>query len=333
MSDFADGAAVAGSHHGALIETCQRIEAVTMEACSLEGCATRQGEAAFEYLCSLAAGLESVVLGETEILGQIRTAARHASPQVERLLARSVAVARAFRRRERLAADAGQLFDLGLEAAGGDQPQRVLVAGSGPTARRVAARASQAGAQVIVSSRTRPAWLNADAEWTALEQISEAETDVAFICLGGDAPSLAAGSVNARAVIDVSTPRRTDPCDGRVITLRELRERTMAAEHERREALKMALKGDVRQAIESWRADSTSPVGRLRQSVEQLRQEELRRLRQRHPEIPEATMEALTRSMVNRMFHHPVIRLKTLEPDLAASVADLFATPAAGSRE
>jgi glutamyl-tRNA reductase len=95
----------------------------------------------------------------------------------------------------------------------------------------------------------------------------------------------------------------------------------------------MALKGDVRQAIESWRADSTSPVGRLRQSVEQLRQEELRRLRQRHPEIPEATMEALTRSMVNRMFHHPVIRLKTLEPDLAASVADLFATPAAGSRE
>ena len=282
----------------------------------------------------MAAGLESIVLGETEILGQLRSAARGASPEIERVLARAVAVGRAFRRRNSLAADAGHLFDLGLSSAAIPHPATVLIVGSGPTARRLASRANSTGAVVTVASRVRPQWATAGhLSWTSLAAVHEVGAEAAFICLGGDAPVLPATALRTDVVIDVSTPRRTEYNDPRVVTLAAIREQTLHAERGRREALQSGLDSDVRKAIDAWQSDSTTPLGRLRESVELLRQDELRRLRRRHPEIPEATIDAVTRSMVNRMFHHPVVRLKTLQPEIAASIADLFAAPASGGRE
>lgn len=325
--------AEAQQHGGALIETCQRLEAMNFGPCGHPTCQSRVGESAFAYLCALAAGIESVVLGETEIVGQLRLAGRHASPALENVITRAVAVGRTFRRRHDLAADAGQLFDLGIAATGIKKPRSVLIAGSGPTTRRLAARAAESGSSVTVASRTKPAWGDAaHITWTSLARVPYVSSDVAFVALGGDAPILHAESIRAAAVVDVSTPRRTEHSDPRVVTLVALRERTLADEHELRSSLKTNLRADVQQAIEAWRRDASSPIGRLRQSVEQMRQEELQRLRRRHPEIPEATIEALTRSMVNRMFHQPVVRLKSLEPEIAASVADLFAAPANGGR-
>ena len=128
--------AEAQQHGGALIETCQRLEAMNFGPCGHPTCQSRVGESAFAYLCALAAGIESVVLGETEIVGQLRLAGRHASPALENVITRAVAVGRTFRRRHDLAADAGQLFDLGIAATGIKKPRSVLIAGSGPTTRR-----------------------------------------------------------------------------------------------------------------------------------------------------------------------------------------------------
>lgn len=326
--------AEAQEHGGALIETCQRLEAINFGPCGHPSSQSREGEAAFAYLCSLAAGLESVVLGETEIIGQLRLAARGASPAVESIVARAVAVGRAFRRRNDLAADAGHLFDLGVAAAGLESPKSVVIAGSGPTTRRLGTRAAATGASVTVASRTKPAWGDAaHIRWTPLAHTADVSADVVFVALGGDAPVLPADRIRSSAVVDVSTPRKTEHNDPRVVTLVALRERTLAEEHDRRSSLEKSLREDVQQAIEAWKRDATSPIGRLRQSVEQMRQEELRRLRRRHPEIPEATIEAVTRSMVNRMFHQPVVRLKSLEPEIASMLADLFAEPADGGRD
>ena len=71
--------------------------------------------------------------------------------------------------------------------------------------------------------------------------------------------------------------------------------------------------------------DSRSPVGALRARVEDVRQRELVRMRRLHPEIPADTLDVLSRSLVNQLFHAPSQRLKDLDdPRLGQQFVALF---------
>lgn len=313
-----------------VIETCQRVEVVRLGDCT-HGCPTsRSGTDAFTYLSGLAAGLESIVLGEEEIVGQIRMAARRAPPGVADAMSRAIGVGRAVRRQHGLKADAGMLFDL-ASAPPDALPKNVIVIGSGPTARRIANRARNYLAEITVASRSAPGWLEDGAyRWVSTDDLRGVETDMAFVCLGGDAAALGIEQLTASRVVDVSTPRRTEEADRRVVTLHELGTRALARDRGARSELRHSLEAEVQKAVTSWEADSNSAVGRLRAAVEQRRQAELVRLRTRHPEIPGPAMDALTRGIVNRLFHQPVVRLREMDRDLAEKVAELFALSPGG---
>jgi len=129
----------------------------------------RLGPDAARHVLRLAAGLESAVLGEDQILGQVRDAHRAArrdgglDPRLDRLFQIAFRVGRAARaagrpttdglaRRavlalaERLAADAGQA-DTPLAG------RLVLVVGAGSMGRLLALAAARAGARLVVASR------------------------------------------------------------------------------------------------------------------------------------------------------------------------------------
>ncbi len=318
--------AARGHAGAALIETCQRIEAVSLDGCSLGCSSTRTGDEAFRYLVRLAAGLESIVLGEKEIVGQVREAARIASPELSSLLGRSIAAARAFRRRHGFHSDSGNLFDLATENAG-ESPSTVIVVGSGPTARRIVHRVgSERGVAVMVASRRRPEWANGtETRWHTLEQLGGVtQADMAFICLGGDAPTLLPSQVPARVVVDVSTPRRTRIGAPGVLTLRDLREHAVATETATRETLLADLERESDRALAAWAEDSRSPVGRFRHAAELIRQEEVERIARRHPDLPKEALEVITRTLMNRLLHAPSMRMRSLDPELATIVADIF---------
>jgi glutamyl-tRNA reductase len=68
-----------------------------------------------------------------------------------------------------------------------------------------------------------------------------------------------------------------------------------------------------------------SPLGALREEVERIRQRELLRSLRLHPELPAEKLDAITRSLVNQIFHRPSLRLRDSEDvDLAEAVAALF---------
>jgi glutamyl-tRNA reductase len=68
-----------------------------------------------------------------------------------------------------------------------------------------------------------------------------------------------------------------------------------------------------------------SPLGALREEVERIRQRELMRTLRLHPELPPEKVDAITRSLVNQIFHHPSQRLRRSEnPELAEAVVALF---------
>jgi hypothetical protein len=69
---------------------------------------------------------------------------------------------------------------------------------------------------------------------------------------------------------------------------------------------------------------SGSPGGAMRADIEAIRQAELARFQKLHPEIPAEVLDAITRSLLDKVFHAPTVRLKTLDEDLAREVARLF---------
>ena len=77
--------------------------------------------------------------------------------------------------------------------------------------------------------------------------------------------------------------------------------------------------------LEMEAEDGQSAVGRLRSYVEAARRRESQRIARLHPEIPEATIDTITRSFVNQLFHTPSQRLRELEdPGAARAVISLF---------
>jgi len=159
----------AAAREGLLVmKTCHRVEVVgsSEPSTDLRADVPRatllghlHGSDAMRHVFRVATGLESAVLGEDQILGQLRTAfaasANCLSPEVRRLAEMALAAGREARagqggRPRDLSGPALRwLADRGVALEGG----RILVVGAGTLGVRLAAAASARGARVLVASR------------------------------------------------------------------------------------------------------------------------------------------------------------------------------------
>ena len=318
--------------HAAVISTCQRIEAYALAPCACAAPARWQGREALQHLSEVAAGLHSAVLGEAQILGQSRRAFEGADEALCRLGDIAIAAARALRAETAFDSHAGHLLDRGLTLAGFEPHGRLLVLGTGAMARLVAERAGTIGFdEVLVAGRRAPPKPLAGA-FVPLTGISEAGPVTAVAgCLGSGANVIPLDALPpAQLVLDLGTPRNfAGGAEARVVTIADLLSDEARRPHAaaRRGALRERLRTLLDRELAARRETAASPVGALREAVERSRQRELARLRQRHPDIPPETLDALTRSLVNRLFHAPTARLRALGEDspLARELAALFA--------
>jgi glutamyl-tRNA reductase len=270
-------------------------------------------------------------------MGQVRSGLAFASESVRQAGAIAVAAARDLRRACKLDADVGGLLDQGLAATGTCAGGTILVLGTGHQARATARRAAALGFdEVVVAGRTEPntLWLgHTRFRFLYLNELpAERRPEVLVGCLGEAAGEYAPGVDAPRpssAAIDLGTPRNLVDVPGlRCVTIAEL----LAPEHDpsrdERAALRAQLRALVERRLEMASADSRSAVGALRQSVEQARREQLPRIGRLHPEVPAETIDAITRALVNQLFHHPSERLKRLDDaDLQEQMVALFAAP------
>jgi glutamyl-tRNA reductase len=63
---------------------------------------------------------------------------------------------------------------------------------------------------------------------------------------------------------------------------------------------------------------SRSPVGAFRAEVEAIRQQELERARKLHPQVPAEVLDAVTRSLIDKVFHRPTARIRGLSDEQRA---------------
>ena len=316
------------------VSSCQRIEVYHFGSeCTCGATMSASGTAALNHLAEVAAGLHSVVLGEREILGQVRAGAAEAEGSMERLAGVAIAAARDLRDGAALEANTGHLLDRALRHVDREAGGSIAIVGAGATARAVAARAKAIGfGQIIIASRTLP-----DASWFAecgashvlLSEMGSVVADVVVTCLGSGAAPLRANELpSATMIVDLGTPpNTTGDFTVPVITIATLWNSEFGRPHSdaRRAELRTQLGALLEHRLRMVREDGTSPVGTIRQEVERIRKQELERCQRLHPEIPATALEAITRSLVNQIFHLPSQRLRSeADPSFARQFAALF---------
>ncbi len=309
--------------------TCQRYEVITMGVPCATAPRSYRGEEALLHLARIGAGLESLVLGEAEILGQLRTALASAPAPLRRLSGPAIAAARVLKREEGFTEHAGYALDHALEIAGVPAEGRIVIVGGGPMGRRTAERAVDLGFSGVTLVARRPLPLPEPIDYAPFGSLASLPaTDVLATCLGRTAPALGAADLPKinRLAIDLGTPRnlRAD-VDAPVVNLAALveRQRSSPVETERRSRLRERLRMLLNARLEV--AGYDSPLGSMREDVERIRQRELERALRLHPDLPVDKLDTITRSLVNQIFHRPSMRLRRSDdPELVATVAALF---------
>jgi len=279
------------------------------------------------HLFEVAAGLRSAVVGETEVLGQVRRAVevseaeRAAGPVLSGLFRRAVQAGRKVRSETAISQGATSLahvaLSLAAEAVGGSlDGHAVVVVGAGDMGRSlVTALDTRHGpAEVVVVSRTaeRARELSEAVGRRAVElgelAHAVAEADVVLVASGSSVPvvdsDLLAPLASARlgrnrpdlVVVDLSMPRNVEPSVRAIagVALFDMDDLSAHAERvldDRRQEL-AAARAVLSQEIERYHADDRARgaapvVTALKARVEELRGAELARHRRRLTELDE----------------------------------------------
>jgi len=196
----------------------------------------RTGRAAVEHLFSVAAGLESMIVGERQILDQVRDAWERArapaalDPYLDRLFQHAVAAGKRVRRDTRLGHGGRSVADtaahLVAQSAGDLGGAAVTIVGAGTVARATALALGRRGARTFTVVNRSPAGgaaLAADLEqrgWTCValpwERLTRAAAAADVIVCATAAPGhvVCAGDLPAgrrRVVVDLAMPRDVHP--------------------------------------------------------------------------------------------------------------------------
>ena len=301
---------------------------------------------AAQHLFTVASSLDSMLVGEHQILGQVRAAFRTARDRGDAGGALHDVIERALHAAKRVHAETGidavgtTLVEAGLRlgAPGGLNGQRAIVVGAGSMASIAVAALRTAGVgDLVVASRTMvSAELLATRVGGRAAAMADLENeiagaDVVITCTGSDSQVLSADVVqramSMRAdrplfILDVAVPRDVDPGVGEVTgvslfdidALGPLVDNAVAADDvlEARRIVDMELAAYV----SARRASGVAPtVVALRDKGAQTVAAELHRLERRLPNLDDAARAEIAATMqrvVDKVLHAPTVRVQEL---------------------
>jgi glutamyl-tRNA reductase len=302
----------------------------------------RSDDDAARHLFRVAAGLDSRVRGETEILGQVRAAYALGTPGplLDRLFREALRVGRKVRAQapvgDPTASAASAAAVLAERVLGDLTGRQVLLIGAGEIGEATAARLVARGAEIAYVAnrgeerRARVA-NRLEANPLPLEEIrgALAEADVvvastnsrSFLVSRDDVEAaLATRERRPLLLIDLAVPRDLDPEIGTLpyaflYDVDDLDEAVGTGSAEGAAARAEAIVAEEAERFRAWQASRgvVPAIASLRARAEEIRVRELgragRRLADLSPEERRA-VEAVTVQIVNKLLHDPTVRLK-----------------------
>ncbi len=296
-----------------------------------------RGDAAALHLFRVAAGLDSLVPGEGEILGQVRAAYEAATtgPLLDRVFRQALGVGKRVRTEtaigESPASVSSAAAALAAQVFGDLTGRRVLLVGAGRIGALAAANLASRGATIAyVANRTLDAARSLAHRFggsaIALGDLSAhlGDVDVVLSSTSSPEPVLLARDIPARRrsplfLIDIAVPRDLDPAihelDGCFLydidDLEAVVAETLAGR--RAEAARAEeLVAEEAARFCSWRAslDVVPAIASLRARAEEIRSAELAKLDARVTDDERRTLESVTTQILNKLLHLPTVRMK-----------------------
>ncbi len=316
----------------------------------------RVGAAAVEHLFSVACGLDSMAVGEDQIVAQIKAAVRAAAeagttgPIVTGLVDAALRVSKRARTETTISTAGISLARAGIDLAeahlGGLAASHAVVVGTGAVGRLAARLLREAGVERLsVASRSEVGAAKLAAAVHAMPLRAEdvpatlADSDLLITATGCVVPVVLAEQVRAareRAggrplfVLDLGMPPDVEPAVGRLagVTLvdidalgRHLADRAVPDEIPRVRAIVAA---EVDSYIGRLNEAAAAPfVGAMHSHIRHLAEAELIRMHDRLPSLSDeqrAETTATVYRIVRKFLHRPTVRAKQLSTDPEGSV-------------
>ena len=337
------------------VERC-RVDPLALD----EGLYAHRADAASSHLFRVAAGLDSMIVGEPEILGQVRrcfrlaTATGTAGSELSPLFRHALRTGKRVRSETELSRHAGSFAAAAVSLLRGDlgeaglESTRAVVLGTGRIAEASARALLRAGLPaeqlVIVGRSEQRAQLVArpyGARHAPLEQlrVELAGAGAAVCCTAGVGTVVDAAALDTRrealALVDLAVPRDVDPAVGDLpnVTLHDLADvqAAVAGDEERRLEATRAAETLVAEEAEQFRrarraAEAGPIISSLVEKAELIRQAELSRVRGRLSDTDEEVVDQLTKRIVSSLLHAPIESAREAGDD-GTALRDLFRLP------
>jgi glutamyl-tRNA reductase len=321
-------------------------------------CAVFFDEGAVAHTFSVASGLDSLVVGESQILGQVKNALTLGQAHetvgtvLNSLFQQAIRVGKRVHTETGIGAAGRSLitaaYGLLAEELGPLQGRRVLVVGAGAMAGLAARTAAAEGALVACANRTLARaerlaeTVGGKAVPLAALPNALAASDVLVTCTGARTLTIGVADLAGtpvRGVVDLALPADVTPevvehgiC---LVNLdRLVTDQPDAASAQEIEDARELVRDEVVHFLGLRRAAQVAPtVVALRSMASEVVAGELRRLEARLPQLDDHEREQIQRSMrriVDKLLHAPTVRVQELssEPDAvdyAAALRVLFA--------
>jgi glutamyl-tRNA reductase len=365
-----------GVREGMILSTCNRVELVTSQEGGVEEKSAdllsflnqyfalppamvephlyeyREREAV-RHLFRVASSLDSMVVGEPQILGQVKaayTAAREVGAvhhELEGLLQRTFAVAKKVRHETQIGATSVSIASVAVELAqkifGSLDGKTVLLVGAGKMSELAARHLVQQGAaNVLVANRTYERAVEMATRFggkaVPFESVytHAAAADIVITSTGAPEPIfrtehgrqfLQARKNRPMFFIDIAVPRDVDPQMNKlegifvydIDDLQSVAASNMAERSKEAQAAENIVSREVdrfQQRIQSL--DAVQTVVALQHSAEQMRAAEMLRVRSKLTGLTDeqaAAVDALTRGLMKKFLHAPLSAVKQAAQD------------------
>jgi glutamyl-tRNA reductase len=306
------------------------------------------GADAAKHLFTVAAGLDSAVVGEAEILGQVRNAWERAQEEgaagarLNLLFRHALEVGKRVRTETGIGRHVASVSTAAVAMAaahlGPLDGRRILVLGAGERGEGMVRALGAKGVDDIrIANRT---WDRAqeiaervDGRAIRLAELDASLAEVDLLLTGTGASSMllehadiarvmAARSGRPLLVVDVAVPRDVDPAAAdlpgvTLLDMDDLRAFAEAGQAERRrevEAVEVLVAAELERYVATSSAREVAPlVGALHEQADATRRAELERFRSRLGGLDGRQMdavEALTKGIVAKLLHEPTVGLK-----------------------
>jgi glutamyl-tRNA reductase len=295
-----------------------------------------QDRAAAHHLFRVAAGLDSLVPGEGEILGQVRLAHELGTlgPLLDHVFRQALHSGRKVRAQtaigESPASVSSAAAALADQVFGSLESRSILLLGAGKVSEQAARNLRSRGAEIALVANSKTERERIDEELGRVDVVI-ASTNASGLVL--DAATVAAALRTRRGrqmvLVDLAVPRDLDPAiaelDGCYLydidDLEQIVAETLSGRRREAERAETIVAAEA-EKFHEWHAslDVLPAITSLRAKAEEIREAELHKadaLLERLDESQRRAVEAVTTQIVNKLLHLPTVRMKQ-----AAAAAD-----------